>query len=50
MFYLVPFVFATGASATDNVGRRLSLLLLAMTYLAYSASWFAWMRRSVRFE
>ena len=50
LFYLVPFVFATGASATDNVGRRLSLLLLAMGYLAYSVSWFVWMRRSVRFE
>ena len=50
MFYCVPFVFANGASTGDNVGRRLSMLVLSMCYLAYSLGWFIWLRRWVRFE
>ena len=50
LFYLVPFVFASGASTGDNVGRRLAMLVLAMCYLAYSVGWFVWLRRWVRFE
>ena len=50
MFYCVPFVFANGSSALDNVGRRLAMLVLAMCYLAYSVGWFAWLRRWIRFD
>ena len=50
MFYCVPFVFATGSSAADNVGWRLAMLVLSMCYLAYSVGWFIWLRRWIRFE
>ena len=50
LFYCVPFVFANGSSAADNMGRRAAMLVLAVWYLAYSVGWFVWLRRRLRFE
>ena len=50
LFYTVPFVFASGSSTADNVGRRSAMLVLSIWYVVYSLAWFVWLRRRIRFE